>query len=135
MTEQEIKALLEKTLGKDSEIVSPLLGGMMNISYIVKNKDNKKYVLYIPTEQANEMVNRQLEKENQRLVNALGLTYKNVYFDVDTGIKINEYIEGTSLDKISTFDYIATLSPNCLCMKLDEESSGIGLFLPYMVKE
>ena len=105
MTEQEIKALLEKTLGKDSEIVSPLLGGMMNISYIVKDKEGKKYVLYIPTEQANEMVNRSLEKENQRLVNALGLTYKNVYFNVDTGIKINEFIEGESLDKIATFDY------------------------------
>lgn len=105
MTELEIKELLTKVLGEGSEIVSPLIGGMMNISYIVKDKDNKKYVLYISTEQANEMVDRPLEKEHQRIVNALGITSKNVYFDTEKGIKINEYIEGKSLDKVDSFDY------------------------------
>jgi len=105
MTEQEIKTLLENTLGKDTSIESPLIGGMMNISYIVKDGNGKKYVLYIPTEQANEMVNRELEKENQRIVHALGITSKNVYFDTKSGIKINEYIEGQSLDKEAQFDF------------------------------
>lgn len=106
MTEQEIQILIEQVLGKGSVVVSPLIGGMMNVSYIVKDKDNKKYVLYIPTEQANEMVNRQLEKDNQRIVYALGITSKNVYFDVPTGIKINEFIEGNSLNNVATFDYV-----------------------------
>lgn len=105
MTEKEIKELLDKTLGKNSEIISPLIGGMMNVSYIVKNSENKKYVLYIPTKHANEMVNRSLEKENQRIVYSLGLTSKNVYFDIESGIKINEFIEGESLDKMPTFSY------------------------------
>ena len=111
MTEQEIKTLLEETLGKGTIIEGPLMGGMMNISYIVKDQNNKRYVLYIPTEQANEMVNRELEKENQRIVHALGITSKNVYFDVKTGIKINEFIEGQSIDKVTEFDYkkIATM--------------------------
>ena len=105
MEKSEIKDLLVKVLGEGSDIVSPLIGGMMNISYIVKDKNDKKYVLYISTEQANEMVDRPLEKEHQRIINALGITSKNVYFDTEKGIKINEYIEGKSLDKVDSFNY------------------------------
>ncbi len=101
----EVKTLIESVLGKGAEIVSPLVGGMMNISYIVKDANNKKYVLYISTEQANEMVNRPLEKEHQKIINALGITSKNIYFDAEKGIKINEFIEGKSLDHVQSFDY------------------------------
>lgn len=102
---KEIELLIEKVLGKGAEIVSPLIGGMMNISYIVKDASNKKYVLYISTEQANEMVDRPLEKEHQKIIHSIGITSKNVYFDEKNGIKINEYIEGASLDKVSSFNY------------------------------
>ena len=105
MEKIEIQNLITKVLGEGSEIVSPLVGGMMNISYIIKDKNNKRYVLYISTEQANEMVNRPLEKEHQRIVYELGITSKNVYFDEEKGIKINEFIEGSSIDKVDSFDY------------------------------
>lgn len=105
MVKEEIKKLIDNVLGDGAEIVSPLLGGMMNVSYVVKDNNGKKYVLYLPTEQANEMVNRPLEKENQKIIIELGITSKNVYFDENTGIKINEFIEGNSLDKIADFDY------------------------------
>ena len=102
--------LIKEILSPDAFIVSPLVGGMMNESCIV-NANNKKYVLYVSTEQANEMVNRSLEKDNQGLVYSLGITSKNVYFDTDKGIKINEYIEGHSLDKINEYSLkkVATL--------------------------
>ena len=102
--------LIKEILSPDAFIVSPLVGGMMNESCIV-NANNKKYVLYVSTEQANEMVNRSLEKDNQKLVYSLGITSKNVYFDTDKGIKINEYIEGHSLDKIYEYSLkkVATL--------------------------
>lgn len=111
MENNEIQSLIEKVLGKGAQIVSPLVGGMMNISYIIKDKDNKKYVLYISTEQANEMVDRPLEKEHQKIISAIGITSQNVYFDTERGIKINEYIEGNSLDRVSSFNYekVATL--------------------------
>lgn len=96
--------LLHSILGEDSKIVCPLVGGMMNESYIVE-KDNKRYVLYISTDQANEMVDRPLEKKHQQIVNSLGITSKNVYFDTEKGIKVNEFIEGSSIDKIDEFDY------------------------------
>ena len=111
MTKEKVEELLVKVLGEGAEIVHEMLGGMMNISYLVKDKNDKKYIIYIPTEQANEMVDRPLEKEHQRIIYELGLTSKNVYFDEKTGIKINEFIEGDSLDKIAGFDYdkIATM--------------------------
>lgn len=98
-----MEELLSKIFNKKAEVISPLVGGMMNKSFIVSS-DNKKYVLYISTEQANEMVDRQLEKDNQKLIIDLGLTSKNVYFDVEKGIKVNEYIEGASLDKCDSYD-------------------------------
>lgn len=96
--------LLKSIMGEDAHILSPLVGGMMNESYIV-SKNDKKYVLYISTAQANEMVDRKREKKDQKIFFDLGLTSRNVYFDSDKGIKINEYIKGSSIDKVETFDY------------------------------
>lgn len=101
--EKEISTILAKALSKDVKVVSPLVGGMMNRSFIVEDNNNK-YVLYISTEQANEMVDRIVERNNQKIIYELGLTSKNVYFDTDKGIKINEFIEGNSLDKADSFD-------------------------------
>lgn len=103
--EDEVRVLIHKVLGRRSKIVCPLKGGMMNISYIVRDSKGKKYVVYVSTEQANEMVDRPLEKEHQKIVSNLGLTSKNVYFDTEKGIKMNEYIEGTSIDKVEDIDY------------------------------
>ncbi len=100
---EDIDTLLKKVFKDEAKVISPLVGGMMNQSYIVSS-NGKKYVLYISTEQANEMVDRPLEKANQKIIIDLGLTSKNVYFDTDKGIKVNEYIEGSSLDKLDSFD-------------------------------
>lgn len=101
--EKEISTILSKALSKDAKVVSPLVGGMMNRSFIVEDNGHK-YVLYISTEQANEMVDRVVERNNQKIIYELGLTSKNVYFDTDKGIKINEFIEGSSLDKTDSYD-------------------------------
>ena len=101
---QEYFDLLQKVLGKDVEVLSELLGGMMNEAYIVKS-GNEKYVYYISTEQANEMVDRKLEQETQNIAFSLGLTSENVYFDLEKGIKINRFLEGDSLNHIEEFDY------------------------------
>ena len=101
--EKEVLEIVNEVFKGQGTILEPLVGGMMNKSFIVEYF-NEKYVLYISTEQANEMVDRQLEKDNQKLIIDLGLTSKNIYFDVDKGIKVNEYIEGASLDKVESYD-------------------------------
>ena len=108
------ETLLKQIFGPEAKILSPLVGGMMNQSYIV-SYNNKKYVLYISTEQANEMVDRALERDNQKIVIDLGLTSKNYYFDVKNGIKVNDYIDGHSLDKQDSFD---SKKVACLLKKL-----------------
>ena len=95
--------LIQQILGKEARIISPISGGMMNRSFLCEYL-NKKYILYISTEQANEMVDRPLEKENQQLVYELGITSQNVYFDTTNGIKVNEYIDGVSIDKTNDYD-------------------------------
>ncbi len=95
--------LIKEILGETAKIDKPLLGGMMNQSYILFNL-SKKYVLYLPTEQANEMVDRELEKKGHNIAYSLGLTSKNIYFDTKSGIKINEYIEGSSLNYLDEYD-------------------------------
>ena len=104
MKNDEIRTLLDTTLSKNAKVLYPLLGGMMNEAYVVED-DNKKFVLYISTKQANEMVDREKEKTCHEICYKLGITNKNIYFDTNNGIKINEYIEGNSLDKITSFDY------------------------------
>lgn len=100
----EIKELAEQLLKKKVISISPITGGMMNKSYLVETSLGK-YVLYVPTEQANEMVDRVLEKADQETCYKLGITSKNIYFDVNSGIKINEYLDGSSIDKINEVDY------------------------------
>lgn len=101
---QEHLDLLYKVLGNEATIESELVGGMMNEAYIVKTS-NGRFVYYISTAQANEMVDRNLEKETQNIAYNLGITSENVYFDLKKGIKINRFLEGNSLNKINEFDY------------------------------
>ena len=104
MNSVDPNSVLKKVFKENYKVLSPLVGGMMNKSFIVE-KDNKRYVLYISTEQANEMVDRPLEKIHQKIAFDLGITSKNVYFDEKNGIKINEFIDGSSIDKVNEFDY------------------------------
>ena len=101
---QEHLDLLKKVLGQDVKVVSELVGGMMNEAYIVQNNEGK-FVYYISTAQANEMVDRDLEKETQNIAFSLGITSENVYFDKVRGIKINRFLEGDSLNHLDDFDY------------------------------
>lgn len=101
---QEHLDLLKKVIGEDAKVESELVGGMMNEAYIVSSRQGK-FVYYISTAQANEMVDRSLEKETQNIAFSLGITSENVYFDLKNGIKINRFIEGESLNKVNEFDY------------------------------
>ena len=97
-------SLLKKIVGEDVKVISSLQGGMMNEAYIVESKQGK-FVYYISTAQANEMVDRALEKKTQNITYELGLTSENVYFDLEKGIKINRYIEGDSINHVKDIDY------------------------------
>jgi len=99
MAFKEEKEILNKILNCKYKIVRSIEGGMMNHATVFTMND-KEYILYIPSLSGKQMVIRSLEKSNIDIVYPLGISPKNIYFDEQTGIKINEYIEGQSLDKI-----------------------------------
>lgn len=86
------------------EVIKRLEGGMSNYTYVVKVNDQKK-VVRIPGENAEKFVDREIERANIDLFDSLNITTKTEYFDVKTGIKISEYLEGNSLHLLKIFPY------------------------------
>lgn len=104
MKQYILNDLLKEIFGEDHKILSRLYGGMMNRSYLILVNGDEKYLCYVPNGTANQMVNRQLELDNTRIMEGLGVTSRTIYFDLDRGIKIKEYIEGNSLDHLENYD-------------------------------
>lgn len=99
----DVNKVIENIFESGAKVLHSLHGGMMNESFVILSK-GKKYVLYLPTKQANEMVDRSLEEYNHKLVYKLGITSENMYFDTESGIKVNRFIEGDSLNRCDSFD-------------------------------
>ena len=104
---ENLETILKEVFpNKEATIKSRLLGGMMNETNIITS-EGKDYVLFFSQGNANDVVDRNEEKFVQKIASDLGITSKNIYFNVDTGIKCHEFIGGTSLNKINEFDYDA----------------------------
>lgn len=84
----------------DIKLSHRLLGGMSNYSYVVLVNE-EKYTIRVPGEYAEYFVNRADEKRDIVIFEKLGLTNETIYFDIESGIKISKYIEGTSLNEMS----------------------------------
>ncbi len=97
------KDILNDIFGNNYMIEGQQQGGMTNLSYLISSGE-KKYIYYQPTKFANETINRENEIKVQLAAVSYGITSMSHYFDKKTGIKINEYIEGESLDKTDYYD-------------------------------
>ena len=82
-----------------------LMGGMSNFTFVIEVK-GKLYTFRIPGKKAEKFVNRTVEKHNIELVEDLGLNNKTVYFEVETGYKIAEYIEGIPLHELDPLEFL-----------------------------
>ena len=96
---QLIKSKIEKLLTESEEIVMvEKLGGMTNSNYLVETTNNK-YIVKFFGKGTDKLIDRIAEKENLKKLEDLGLDVKNYIFDIESGIKVNEYIENAT-----TFD-------------------------------
>lgn len=86
------------------EIMHRLLGGMSNVTYVIKVYE-KLHTFRYPGKNAEYFVDRSIEEKNIKLFEKLGVTNKTVYFNIENGIKASEYIEGTSLNLIDKVQY------------------------------
>ena len=108
-----VKARIASLLSADEEIqIVEQLGGMTNQNYLVKTT-NKQYIVKFFGKGTEKLINRQDEKYNLELLKDLDLDVKNYLFDIEAGIKVNEYIESAiTLDATSIktkFDKIAPI--------------------------
>lgn len=111
--EKIIKEKISSLLSQEEEVLSvEQLGGMTNQNYLVKTT-NKQYIVKFFGKGTEKLINRQDEKYNLELLKDLDLDVKNYLFDIDDGIKVNEYIESAiTLDSTSIktkFDKIAPI--------------------------
>ena len=111
--EKIIKEKISSLLSQEEEVLSvEQLGGMTNQNYLVKTT-NKQYIVKFFGKGTEKLINRQDEKHNLELLKDLELDVKNYLFDIEAGIKVNEYIESAiTLDSTSIktkFDKIAPI--------------------------
>ena len=111
--EKIIKEKISSLLTQEEEVLSvEQLGGMTNQNYLVKTT-NKQYIVKFFGKGTEKLINRQDEKYNLELLKDLDLDVKNYLFDIEAGIKVNEYIESAiTLDSTSIktkFDKIAPI--------------------------
>ena len=111
--EKIIKEKISSLLSEEEEVLSvEQLGGMTNQNYLVKTT-NKQYIVKFFGKGTEKLINRQDEKHNLELLKDLDLDVKNYLFDIEAGIKVNEYIESAiTLDSRSIktkFDKIAPI--------------------------
>jgi len=90
------------------------VGGMSNINYKI-SYDGRTYVLRIPGNGAEGMVERENEELNSLLAQNMGIHPSIVYFNRKTGIKLVEYItnaetlNSTSIQDAANLQQIATI--------------------------
>ena len=111
--EKIIEEKISSLLSEEEEVLSvEQLGGMTNQNYLAKTT-NKQYIVKFFGKGTEKLINRQDEKYNLELLKDLDLDVKNYLFDIEAGIKVNEYIESAiTLDSntIKTkFDKIAPI--------------------------
>ena len=111
--EKMIKEKISSLLSEEEEVLSvEQLGGMTNQNYLVKTT-NKQYIVKFFGKGTEKLINRKDEKYNLELLKDLDLDVKNYLFDIEAGIKVNEYIESAiTLDSTSIktkFDKIAPI--------------------------
>ena len=108
-----VKEKIASLLSGDEEIQSvEQLGGMTNQNYLVQTSSNQ-YIVKFFGKGTEKLIDRQNEKFNIELLKDLELDVENYLFDIEAGIKVNQYIENAetlNLDTIKTrFEKIAPI--------------------------
>ena len=112
IVEKIIKEKISSLLSEEEEVLSVVqLGGMTNQNYLVKTT-SKPYIVKFFGKGTEKLINRQDEKYNLELLRDLNLDVKNYLFDIESGIKVNEYIDSaTTLDSTSIKTKFEKIAP------------------------
>ena len=88
-----VKKKIASLLSGDEEIQRvEQLGGMTNQNYLVRTSSNR-YIVKFFGKGTEKLIDRKNEKFNLELLKDLKLDVENYLFDIEAGIKVNQYIE------------------------------------------
>ena len=87
----KLEALLEQVFGDGGYSGIERLGGMTNHSYKITRADGQEYLVRIPGEGTEEMINRADERKSTELACSLGIDSELLYFG-DDGRKVMRFI-------------------------------------------
>ena len=87
-----VKELMNKVLNTDRYADIQRLGGLTNHTYKVTLPDGRIYVILLPGEGTEELINRKDEEVSTRLACSLSVDAKLLFFG-EKGEKVTEYIE------------------------------------------
>ena len=89
----------------DNDIIdiTILKKGMTNRSFLFRVKNNK-YIMRIPGEGTNQLINRKQEAEVFKAISGLGLCDDPVYINPENGYKITKYLEGVRVCDSESID-------------------------------
>lgn len=123
----EVITLISKELNVNTnEIynVEALKKGMTNRSFMFCCRD-KKYIMRIPGEGTEKLINRKNEANVYNLVNKYGISDKLIYINPDNGYKITEYINNSRNCDANNMDDVKS------CMKALKEFHKLKLKVSY----
>ena len=114
----------------DIRNISVLKKGMTNRSFLFSIKDSK-YIIRIPGEGTDRLINRKQEVEVYKTINGLGICDNPIYIDGDNGYKITEYIESARVcDAVNETDVIRCVEKlkafHNMHLKVDHEFDIFG---------
>ena len=110
--EKLIKEKIASLLSEEEDILSvEQLGGMTNQNYLVKTTANQ-YIVKFFGKGTDKLIDRKNEKFNLELLKDLKLDVENYLFDIEAGIKVNQYIENAeTLDSATIKTKFEKISP------------------------
>ena len=90
---ERIHSILASTFGQSDYISLSRLGGMTNRTYKITRQDGHSYVVRIPGDGTEALINRAYEKTSTELAVKLGIDSELLHFS-NNGEKVMSFIDG-----------------------------------------
>lgn len=99
MHDELIKRYIKEKLHKDAIVLTRLMGGMSNYTYVIEI-EGEKYTFRVPGKGAEHFTNRKQEAEIMKSIEPYHFLPKPIINDVETGYKVAPYVEGQILSEV-----------------------------------
>lgn len=129
----QIRQLLQDALQASDYKHIQRLGGLTNHTYQVELQDGSIYVVRLPGEGTEELINRSNEKVSTQLACDLGIDSQLLYFG-NAGEKVSRYIDGAQTLSADSFECEKILQKAANILRI-LHTSGANTHVPFDVFE